>query len=177
MKSKKGLLISIFSLIAMLACLMCLASCGGTGCSHSFGEWSTISTPSCTQDGERERCCEKCGTTETEKISALGHSYVLEVANDKTMKSPANEIDAAVYYKSCACGSVSENDTFEYGGNLNHTHSFTEEKIKAEAIINEHAQMIGWTNFSFKSEFYNDITNDIEGALRFNDFMTQYALK
>ena len=52
-----------------------------------------------------------------------------------------------------------------------------EEKIKAEAIINEHAQMIGWTNFSFKSEFYNDITNDIEGALRFNDFMTQYALK
>ena len=134
MKSKKGLLISIFSLIAMLACLMCLASCGGTGCLHSFGEWSTISTPSCTQDGERERCCEKCGTTETEKISALGHSYVLEVANDKTMKSPANEIDAAVYYKSCACGSVSENDTFEYGGNLNHTHSFTEEKIKAEAL-------------------------------------------
>lgn len=52
-----------------------------------------------------------------------------------------------------------------------------EEKTRAEAIINEHAQMIGWTNFSFKSEFYNDITKDIEGAMRYDDFMKQYALK
>ncbi len=136
MKSKNRLLISVISLIATFVCLMCLASCGGTGCLHSFGEWNIISSPSCTQDGEREHCCEKCGITETEKTSALGHSYVLEAANEKTMKSPADEINAAVYYKSCACGSVSENDadTFEYGGNLNHTHSFTEEKIKAEAL-------------------------------------------
>lgn len=51
-----------------------------------------------------------------------------------------------------------------------------DEKKRATAIINEHAQKIGWTDFSFESEFYNDITNDIKGAMRFNDFMAQYAL-
>lgn len=145
MKRNNKLLTSIICLIIAFACIVCLASCGGgdeggTGdgnCSHTYGEWTTTEEASCENDGEMQCSCTKCGETKTKTAPATGHSYVVEIANDKTMKSPATETDAAVYYKSCKCGKVSTSDseTFEYGGSLNHTHSFTEEKPIDRALI------------------------------------------
>lgn len=39
---------------------------------HSYGEWVTISNPTCTEEGLRERTC-TCGDKESETISPLGH--------------------------------------------------------------------------------------------------------
>ncbi len=44
-------------------------------CKHSYGTWLTTSEPTCEIDGSRYRTCSKCNETETETISALGHSY------------------------------------------------------------------------------------------------------
>lgn len=39
---------------------------------HSYGEWVTISNPTCTEEGLRERTC-TCNDKESETISPLGH--------------------------------------------------------------------------------------------------------
>ena len=41
---------------------------------HTFGEWTTINNPSCTNKGLKERVC-SCGEKETQEIEALGHDY------------------------------------------------------------------------------------------------------
>ena len=41
---------------------------------HTFGEWQTVTEPTCTEDGERQRACQ-CGERETEALPALGHTY------------------------------------------------------------------------------------------------------
>ena len=51
-----------------------------------------------------------------------------------------------------------------------------DEKVMAEKIINEFTRKIGWTNFTFKSEYYNDIIDEIKESKRYNDFLTQYSL-
>ena len=41
---------------------------------HSFGEWTTTKTPTCTEKGERTREC-SCGVKEKEEISTISHEY------------------------------------------------------------------------------------------------------
>lgn len=41
---------------------------------HAWSEWKTETEATCTKDGVRSRSC-SCGNTETEAISAAGHSY------------------------------------------------------------------------------------------------------
>ena len=158
------LLMLAASVVGFTACLGGGPS-GGDGdgtCSHEWGEWTTTKTADCDTAGERERVCAKCDEKETETIAMTDHvwqaatceapktckncgategeigthSYTYEIANEETMKSPATEKDAAVYYKSCVCGAISESDadTFEYGGNLGHVHSFTEKTVKDAAL-------------------------------------------
>lgn len=50
---------------------------------HSFGNWTTVKTPTCTEDGLKERSC-ACGETETESISATGHNVVTDVGVEPT---------------------------------------------------------------------------------------------
>jgi hypothetical protein len=42
---------------------------------HSFGDWSTVLAPTCTDPGLQKRVCTVCGYTETEELDALGHDY------------------------------------------------------------------------------------------------------
>jgi len=44
-------------------------------CTHTFGEWETITQGTCTATGTKKRTCTKCGQGETDEISATGHSY------------------------------------------------------------------------------------------------------
>lgn len=69
-------------LSAIIVVLFCLCACGkvngsetttDTGHVHTYGEWQTIKEADCVNVGERERTC-LCGETETEEISALGHT-------------------------------------------------------------------------------------------------------
>ena len=43
---------------------------------HTFGDWTTLTAPTCTEDGLRERICTVCSFRETESVSALGHDYL-----------------------------------------------------------------------------------------------------
>ena len=42
---------------------------------HSFGEWQTVTAPTCTENGSEERICSVCQTKETREISAINHNW------------------------------------------------------------------------------------------------------
>lgn len=64
--------------------------------------------------------CTECGYVIEEKLDHT-HKFILEVAQEKYLKSAATCEKKAVYFKSCSCGKASETDTFEYGGLAPHT--------------------------------------------------------
>ena len=45
-----------------------------TKAAHSFGEWTVSKEATCTEAGEETRTCSVCGATETQAISAKGHT-------------------------------------------------------------------------------------------------------
>ena len=67
---------------ALMTCgLLTLAACetpGDTVHTHVFGEWTTVTEPTCTQEGKLERTC-ACGAKETAPVSALGHGKEMTV--------------------------------------------------------------------------------------------------
>ena len=59
---------------ALAVCgLAVFSACDKPGHTHSFGEWTTVTEPTCTEEGLRERVC-ACGEKESEEIEALGHT-------------------------------------------------------------------------------------------------------
>ena len=85
---------------ALMTCgLLTLAACetpGDTVHTHSFGEWTTVTEPTCTQEGKLERTC-ACGAKETAPVSALGHGKEMtvhenEVAATCTAKGSYDEV-------------------------------------------------------------------------------------
>ena len=59
-------------LIALLLLMICaLVSCKHT---HEFGEWETIKSATCTENGEKVRYCD-CGEKQSEAINATGHNF------------------------------------------------------------------------------------------------------
>ena len=85
------------------------ASCNGndTVVPHTPGAAATETTA---------QVCTDCGYVIAPPLGHT-HSFTLETANETTLKSNADCYNAAVYYKSCACGAVSTSadDTFEVG--------------------------------------------------------------
>jgi len=65
---------------------------------------------------------QKCTVCQYVIAAPLGHThaFTLETKGEVTLKSAADCINAATYYKSCSCGAVSENDTFTDGDPLGH---------------------------------------------------------
>ena len=55
--------------------LAVLSACDKPEHTHSFGEWTTVTAPTCIEEGKMERIC-SCGEKESEEIEALGHDYV-----------------------------------------------------------------------------------------------------
>ena len=51
---------------------------------HSFGEWQTVTAPTCTENGSEERICSVCQTKETREISAINHDW-----DEGTVTKPA----------------------------------------------------------------------------------------
>ncbi|MGM9600946.1 MAG: leucine-rich repeat protein [Faecousia sp.] len=41
---------------------------------HSWGEWTVITQPTCTEKGIKSRTCSACGDVESQEIAALGHN-------------------------------------------------------------------------------------------------------
>ena len=49
--------------------------CSATGGQHSWRNWTTDYSASCTEDGARSRVCGRCGYRQTETIKKTGHSW------------------------------------------------------------------------------------------------------
>lgn len=47
---------------------------GDPQCQHVFGDWKTVSLPTCTEDGSATRACAVCGKTENGVYKAKGHT-------------------------------------------------------------------------------------------------------
>ena len=47
---------------------------------HTFGNWTTTKSATCTESGTQIRKCETCGATESKSLSAKGHTEVVDKA-------------------------------------------------------------------------------------------------
>ena len=162
MKANNKWLTSMLCLMMVVLFAVGLTACGGE-CEHQWSAWSTTKTATCLEAGAQERQCEECGEKETSPTEALGHSwqnatctmpktckncaatdgqplahtYTQEVAKAETLKAEATCSSAAVYYKSCVCGAISQSDadTFLHGAPA--AHGFTVETVKEDALKSE----------------------------------------
>lgn len=86
-------------------CTVCGQSYGELDSNHSFGEWKISAAPSCVDDGTEQRICAICGFTETQKVSATGHTEIIKNAKDATCTEEGYTGD-----KVCQdCGEILEN--------------------------------------------------------------------
>ena len=98
---------------------------GDSSCeAHSFGIWTVVKLPSCTEVGRRERVCE-CGAVEYETFDKLAHEYGDWV---KTGASPCAEV--IKYQRTCACGAY-EIKTEQGAG---HTEKIISGKFPTETV-------------------------------------------
>ncbi len=125
---KKVLLISVISVVLAVAFTITgVLVFGNKDSKHEWGEWTTVKSATCTEDGERTRSCVLCEESENEKQEALGHLYV---------KGKCEH-----------CGKV-ENETFylDFVESLKNINSFTVEvngfTIDSSAIDAESLQFI-----------------------------------
>lgn len=65
---------------------------------HSFSAWKTLKEASCTQDGNRQSKCKRCGAAKSRPIPAAGHRYET-VTTKATFK-----VDGSTVEKCKTCG-------------------------------------------------------------------------
>jgi hypothetical protein len=93
---------------------------------------------SCTSSGkESDRECSRChDVIYGSYIPVLPHTYDREVVNATYLKSDADCIHSAVYYKSCICGECGT-ETFTYGSPLGHFYQEVSESSIAPTCTSE----------------------------------------
>lgn len=88
---------------------------------HAWNDGVITTAPTHTAAGVKTYTCADCGHNKAESIPATAeHTFNLEIAEARYLKSAATCTQKAVYYKSCACGERGT-ATFEYGGYASHT--------------------------------------------------------
>ena len=85
---------------------------------HSYGEWTVVDDPTCTEAGLEERVCE-CDEKETRPIAALGHTEVVDEAVEATCK--ATGLTAGKHCSTCGTIIVAQSDVAK----LPHTYDDT----------------------------------------------------
>lgn len=68
-RSTKKILISFLFLSLIAFAVIGLTACDSS-CDHQWGEWYTITEPTCTTDGLKEQKCTLCGTAASEALTA-----------------------------------------------------------------------------------------------------------
>ena len=66
---------------------------------HVFGDWTTVTEPTCTEPGLQKRVCTVCGYTETEAIDPLGHDLIAHEAQEPS----CTEVGWAAYETCSRC--------------------------------------------------------------------------
>lgn len=86
-------------------CTKCGQSYGELDSNHSFDQWEISAAPSCVDDGTEQRICTICGFTETQKVSATGHTEIIKNAKDATCTEEGYTGDTVCQ----VCGKIIEN--------------------------------------------------------------------
>ena len=76
---KQNKILGVFALALSLAVVACgggTKTSGSTKCSHTYGQETVIKAATCTDPGEGQKVCSKCGDVKKTTIKALGHDYV-----------------------------------------------------------------------------------------------------
>ncbi len=70
---------------------------------HEWGEWVVTTEPTCTEEGEETRTCERCGETETRIVDVLGHTEGKEVKENEVEPTctEAGSYDLVIYCTVC----------------------------------------------------------------------------
>ncbi|MCD7844682.1 MAG: hypothetical protein LUG57_02275 [Oscillospiraceae bacterium] len=50
---------------------------------HSWGDWETVASPTCEDEGSERRVCAVCGLTETQGLDPTGHNWATEYTIDQ----------------------------------------------------------------------------------------------
>ena len=97
---------------------------------HAFGEWETVKSSTCEDNGSQKRVCKTCGYTETKDVNASGHSW----EKDYTVDKEATCTEAGSKSIHCKnCDAVKESTVIEALG-----HEFVGEwTVKKEATCTE----------------------------------------
>ena len=66
---------------------------------HNYGEWQTVKTVSCTENGIKKQTCSWCNNEKTETITATGHNYVDSVCKNCNTSEPIKFRDIKYYDK------------------------------------------------------------------------------
>ncbi len=94
---------------------------------HNFGD-PVVVDPTCTTAGSSTITCSICTEGRTTPIVKTGHSFTAQVLTEAYLKTPANCVDAAVYYFACANENcdvenvIDETKTYISGGPLGHNY-------------------------------------------------------
>ena len=118
---------------------------------HTWGEWETLTEPTCTAEGAHKHICEVCGKEETENISKTEHDFTIW------------EYDENHHWKICSrCGAVFEKTAHVYD---------TDGKCECGAIAATPASEFTFTdlgNNTWRVDGYSGSDNEIVIPSRYN---------
>ena len=118
---------------------------------HTWGEWETLTEPTCTAEGAHKHICEVCGKEETENISKTEHDFTTW------------EYDENHHWKICSrCGAISEKTAHVYD---------TDGKCECGAIAATPASEFTFTdlgNNTWRVDGYSGSDNEIVIPSRYN---------
>lgn len=66
---------------------------------HNYGEWQTVKTVSCTENGTKKQTCSWCNNEKTETLTATGHNYVDGICKNCNADEPIIFRDIKYYDK------------------------------------------------------------------------------
>ena len=70
------------------------------GDEHTYGEWQTVTEPTCTESGKQIRTCAICGAEQSQELAATGHIWDAGVVT----KEPTESTEGVRTYTCATCG-------------------------------------------------------------------------
>ena len=91
----------------------------GSANGHMFGDWITVSSPTCTGKGAQQRTCSECGFKETQDVNPNGHTWEDNYTVDKAATC-TEDGSKSIHCKNC--GVVKDSEVIpKTGHKLTHT--------------------------------------------------------
>lgn len=136
---------------------------------HKFGEWETVNEATCTEDGQKVRACE-CGESETEVITATGHTEDILAAKPAT----CTEAGLTEGKKCSLCGKIiTKQESVAALGHNYSSHIVADERGVPLTVITCEINNCGSTKSEYVSGIY-DAENNLLAS--WDDLVNNYGL-